>query len=162
MKLRRSRSPCTCNVPTHSVFVSLSSLFRTSRLFQSHYIPFMTPLPFQNHPSRFQCTRSTIIWLLFFPHIRQQLPFNGESDATCVFFFSCLFSFYSFFFFFLTPARLNLLQPLSPNDVDVALIMYDMAGFLPGAMELLVDQCRPWETQNTLGARRKEKGGSVM
>lgn len=61
------------------------------------------------------------------------------------------------FVFFFAPARLNLLQLLRPGDVDVALIMYDMAGFSPGAMQLLVDPRRPRETQNTLGAWRNGK-----
>lgn len=71
----------------------------------------------------------------FLEHTRAAaLIFDGKSDATCVFFF---------FFSFTASARLNLLQPLRPGDVDVALIMYDMAGFSPAAMRLLADPNRP-------------------
>lgn len=123
----------------HTSFV-LCSLFRTSRLFQSHYIPFITPFHFQNLADRFQCTLCTIIRLVF----KTAFDYLMANWMQHVF----------FLFPFSPPAGLNLLQPLRPDDADVALMMYDMAGFSPRAMQLLADQCRPWETQNTLRAWR--------
>lgn len=71
----------------HTSFV-LCSLFHTSRLFQSHYIPFITPFHFQNLADRFQCTLCTIIRLVFKTAFERRLWFNGKLDATCVFFVS--------------------------------------------------------------------------